>query len=86
MQWTSRTSGAGRSDTGRQDRQRMEGDPTGRERVETVIHFPSNRSLSSRATAYGGSDGATVATLAAALGRVPTNQTRRPRAGVKTRA
>src|SRR5215207_3796192 len=53
---------------------------------EPVIHAPSDRSHSSRATVYGGSDGATVATLAVALGRVPTNQKRRPRAGVKTRA
>jgi hypothetical protein len=87
MRWNGRTSDAGRSDTGRSDtggqgRRRMEEDLAGR---ETVIHFPSDRSLSSRATALGGTDGATVATLATALGRVPTNQTRRPPAGVKTR-
>jgi hypothetical protein len=56
------------------------GDLTGRERVERVIPAPSDRSLASRATAHGGSDGATVATLATTLARVPTNQTRRPRA------
>jgi hypothetical protein len=86
MRWTGRTSDAGRSDTGRQGRQRMEEDLTARERVERVIHVPSDRNLTSRATADGGSDGATVPTLATTLGRVPTNQTRRPRAGAKTRA
>lgn len=54
---------------------------------ETVVtHAPSDRSSSLGATAGGNSNGATVATLATALARVPTNQTRQPRARVETRA